>query len=106
MSNDMILKKLEQMRNLMQELSELLTLPFVEFKKKFTTIRAAERNFQLIIELASDINAHVITEEGGQTPDTYRESFKRMAELQILKEELVSDFMKSASLRNILIHEY
>ena len=106
MSHEIILKKLEQMKVLLGELKELLNLPFSEFKKKFTTIRSAERNFQLIIELASDINAHIIAEIGAETPDSYRESFKRMATLKILGDSSLPDFIKSSNLRNILIHEY
>lgn len=94
------------MRTLLRELRELVELPFSEFKKKFTNLRSAERNFQLVIELASDINVHIVVEAGAETPDTYRESFKRMAHLKILKDELLPDFIKSANLRNILIHEY
>jgi len=81
-------------------------LPYEEFKNSFTNIRSAERNFQLIIELASDINTHIIAESGKETPDTYRQSFKQMASLKILKENALPDFTKSSNLRNILVHEY
>ena len=91
---------------LLGELQELLGVPFIEFKSTFRNIRSAERNFQLIVELASDINTQIIADLGAQTPDTYKESFKRMASLKILKEELLPDFIKSSNLRNILIHEY
>ena len=106
MSHDLIIKKLEQMNILLDELKSLLILPFSEFKKSFKNIRSAERNFQLIIEIASDINAHTVTELGSETPDTYRESFNRMVTLNILDEKLLKDFVKSSNLRNILIHEY
>lgn len=106
MLNDIIQKKLEQMSLLLGELQELLGVPFIEFKSTFRNIRSAERNFQLIVELASDINTQIIADLGAQTPDTYKESFKRMASLKILKEELLPDFIKSSNLRNILIHEY
>ncbi|HEY4480064.1 MAG TPA: DUF86 domain-containing protein [Candidatus Paceibacterota bacterium] len=106
MSRDLILKKLEQMKILLSELGTLVELPYEEFKNSFTNIRSAERNFQLIIELASDINTHIIAESGKETPDTYRQSFKQMASLKILKENALPDFTKSSNLRNILVHEY
>ncbi len=106
MLNNIILKKLEQMSLLLKELQEITDMTFPEFKSSFKNIRSAERNFQLIIELASDINAQIIIDQGAQTPDTYRESFKRMAELKILDEQSLPDFIKSSNLRNILIHEY
>ncbi len=91
---------------LLGELQELLGVSFSEFKSTFRNIRSAERNFQLIVELASDINAQIIANIGAQTPDTYKESFKRMAELKILDEKSLPQFIKSSNLRNILIHEY
>lgn len=91
---------------LLVELKELLGIPFSEFKSTFKNIRSAERDFQLVIELASDINAQIIADLGAQTPDTYKESFKRMAELKILDEASLPSFIKSSVLRNILIHEY
>ncbi len=106
MSHDLILKKLEQMKKLLYELQQLLDLPFSQFKNTFTNIRSAERNYQLIVELASDINAHIIIEMGAEPPDTYRESFTRMAAINILDEKSLRSFIKSANLRNILVHEY
>lgn len=106
MLNDIIQKKLEQMSLLLQEMEELLGVSFSEFKSSFRNVRSAERNFQLIIELASDINAQIIADKGAQIPDTYKESFKRITALKILDEKLLPDFVKSANLRNILIHEY
>jgi len=106
MSHDLILKKLEQMKVLIAELSSLLVLSFSEFKSNFRNIRSAERDFQLIVELASDINAHIVTELGGETPDTYRESFKHMVLAKVLDEKFLKDFVSSSNLRNILIHEY
>ncbi len=106
MLHDIILKKLEQMSVLLNELQQLLDIPFKDFKSTFKNIRSAERNFQLIIELASDINAQTIVDSGAQTPDTYKESFKRMVELKVLEEKSLPKFTKSSNLRNILIHEY
>ncbi|MEN9524583.1 MAG: hypothetical protein RL536_652 [Candidatus Parcubacteria bacterium] len=94
------------MQGLIAELKELLVLPFSEFKQKFTTVRTAERNFQLLVELASDVNAYTVVDLGGETPDTYRESFRQMSSLGILDEKQLPDFVKSSNLRNILTHEY
>ena len=106
MSHDFILKKLEQMQTLIVELKELLVIPFPEFKKKFTNVRSAERNFQLIVELANDLNTHVVVESGAETPDTYRAAFVALAKLNIINEESLPGYIKSSNLRNILTHEY
>ncbi|MEK7127977.1 MAG: HepT-like ribonuclease domain-containing protein [Patescibacteria group bacterium] len=106
MSKEFILKKLEQMKILVEELALLSSLPFADFKNKFTNIRSAERNFQLIIELASDINAHISAERKLSAPDTYRESFVQMTKIGVLPMRLKKSFIESSNLRNILIHKY
>src|SRR3989344_3125802 len=106
MSKEFILKKLRQMIQLISEMEELLTVLFPEFKKKFTNIRTAERNFQLIVEQASDINNHILLEEGKEAPDSYRESFIKIEKLGLIDSKVSKDLEKSVRLRNILIHEY
>ncbi len=83
MSKDFILKKLGQIMKLISEMEELLAIPFSEFSKKFTNIRTAERNFQLIVEQASAINNHIILEEAREVPDTYRASITQMEKLGV-----------------------
>ena len=91
MPNDLILKKLEQMGILLKELEGLLALPFPEFKGKFTNVRSAERDFQLIVELASDINAHTIAELGAETPDTYLTTIDYPSEYSIFLESTITN---------------
>ena len=97
MSKEFIYKKLDQLLVLLGELQEILILPFSEFKGKFTNIRTAERNFQLIIELASDINTHILIEKNMGVPDTYRESFSKMQKLGIFSDILNKELVKSAN---------
>ena len=106
MSKEIILKKLEQITQLLTELEKLLGNPFAEFVKDFVILRAAERNFQLIVDLASDINTQVLLERGRETPDTYRQSFSELLREGILDEKLTDRLVASAQLRNILVHEY
>ena len=94
MSKEFILKKLEQMKILVEELALLSSLPFADFKNKFTNIRSAERNFQLIIELASDINAHISAERKLSAPDTYRESFVQMTKIGVLPMRIEKKFYR------------
>ena len=106
MSKEFVFKKLRQLANLIEELDEFLDVSFSKFSKNRANIRASERNFQLIVEQASDINSHIALESGSNTPDTYKESFKEMEKLGILNNKITKDLMASAKLRNILIHEY
>ncbi len=106
MSKEFVFKKLDQIRKLILEIREFFPPSFSEFVKKKMNIRATERNFQLMVELASDINAHLINESGKSTPDNYWESFRDIQKLGIISWELSKELVRSARLRNILVHEY
>lgn len=106
MSRDVYFKKLEQMLELVGELEELLRRPFEEYASGTVLPRAAERNFQLLVNLAVDVNLYLLAERVGRTPDSYRRSFLDLAQIGILSRELAERLGQSARLRNILVHEY
>jgi uncharacterized protein YutE (UPF0331/DUF86 family) len=106
MSKELILKKIEQLKALLKELKELLETPLPQFTNDFKTIRAAERNFELIVEIASDVNTHLLLEAGKKTPDTYAQSFLELAKEGALSNTLAAQLVATAKLRNILVHEY
>ncbi|MBI2050539.1 MAG: DUF86 domain-containing protein [Parcubacteria group bacterium] len=106
MSKEVIIKKLEQLGILLKDLEPLLRMPKDEFENDTVVIRAAERNFQLIVEIASDINTAILIEETGKTPDTYKQSFVELEKIGAVPSEVISDLAASAKLRNILVHEY
>ncbi len=106
MPRELILKKLEQMKGLLDELTRLLAFPVREFVADLVRVRAAERNFQLAVDLASDINTQLLLEAGGNTPDTYRQSFIELGRKGIVERKFAEELAVSAGLRNILVHEY
>ena len=106
MNHELISKKLEQIKEVMNELERLLRVSIGEFVRDLTAIRAAERNFQLAVDMASDMNTHILLELGGKTPDTYRESFAALEREGIFSHTLASQLIESAKVRNILVHEY
>lgn len=106
MSNEVIHKKLDQIKELVDDLETLLAKPFAEFVGDRVVMRAAERNFQLIVDLASDINAHILIARGRPVPDTYRDSFSALGRERALSRALTEQLTASARVRNILVHEY
>ncbi|OGZ96202.1 MAG: hypothetical protein A3J10_02305 [Candidatus Sungbacteria bacterium RIFCSPLOWO2_02_FULL_54_10] len=106
MGSELIFKKLEQIAEVVSEMERLLAVPLGTFVRDLTAVRAAERNFQLAVDLASDCNAQILIERGGKTPDTYRESFAALEREGILSGDLARRLMESAKVRNILVHEY
>jgi len=106
MGNEIIEKKSEQIHILIKELTEWTSVDFQTFDKTITLIRSCERNLEMLVELASDINAGVILQKQGKTPDSYKDSFQWLNKLGIIEESLCNKLVDSVSLRNGLVHEY
>lgn len=106
MKKELISKKIDQIRILLDELEQLLKIPFEQFDRDFKSVRAAERNFQLIVDLASDINSQILIEKTGKTPETYRQSFLNLEKIGLISKDAAKKLGQGASLRNILVHEY
>ena len=106
MEVEILIKKIQQSEKLLRELERLLQLPFSQFENGSTTLRATERNFQLIIDIASDMNTQILLDIKNQAPETYKQSFRDMATLGAIDKALADQLSNGAKLRNILVHEY
>ena len=106
MPSEIAAKKLEQISTLLDEMEIFTALPFEEFEKNAGHLRGTERDFQLIVDLASDVNAELLLEAGHRAPDTYRQSFLSLADAGIIGALLAKELSESAMTRNILVHEY
>jgi uncharacterized protein YutE (UPF0331/DUF86 family) len=103
---DVYLKKLEQMAALVSELHSLLERPLDQFLADRIAARAAERDFQLLVNLAVDINLYLLAERSRSTPDSYRESFLALVPAGVLERSVAEPLARSARLRNVLVHDY
>lgn len=77
----------------------------------FMKLAALERLIERIVMRAIDINEHLIAELGSGTESrtarlTYRETFLRLADLGVYPGDFAERIARSASLRNILVHDY
>ncbi|MHB8840377.1 MAG: type VII toxin-antitoxin system HepT family RNase toxin [Candidatus Aquicultor sp.] len=106
LDTELIRRKLVSLQGYLKELKQLSDISFEEYERDFTKRRAIERLIQLIVETASDINAHVVTEETGTPPKDYYSSFVRAADSGLISRNLAERLAPSAGLRNRLVHEY
>ena len=103
---DLVKKKLAQIDGLLSELGRLLTLPFEAWNGAMDSVRATERNFELLVETASDISNELILAEHLDIPDTYKGSFLHLGRAKIVKNDTAELLAESAQIRNVLVHEY
>ncbi len=106
MNFEIVEKKIEQIKVLLKEIEGLLSKPFSLDGFGMIIIRAAERDFQLIVDTASDINTIILGDKTGKIPETYRESFSHLADIKIFPETVLQRLIQGARLRNVLVHDY
>lgn len=102
----LIKKKIIQIDQYLKELQPLTKLSLRQFLGDYKIYRTVERNLQLIVDTAVDINNHLIIESQSPPSDDYYQSFTKLAELKILPLLFASRIAKSTGLRNRLVHGY
>src|SRR5580693_875526 len=100
MEKELIEAKLNQLLRILNETERWLTVPLVDFSQDTKLVRACQRNLQLLVEYASDINGILILEGNEKVPGSYRESFTLVFAME------VASALSRYNWRNELIHEY
>ncbi|MEZ5616103.1 MAG: DUF86 domain-containing protein [Rhodocyclaceae bacterium] len=100
----LIAEDLGRLLHYKEETWEAITADFVK-------LAAIERLIERIVMRAIDINEHLIAELGKGTEPrtarlTYRETFLRLADPGVYPKDFAERIARSASLRNILVHDY
>ena len=103
---DLIRRKLVMLEGYLRELEPHRSISLEGYLTGGDRLRAIERLLQLIVEVAADINVHVVAEGEGVPPAGYADSFRAMVKLGIIPLELGDRLLPSAGLRNALVHEY
>ncbi len=98
--------KLSELLRFTAELEAVTRHSFEEYIGDFRNTRTAERDVELLIELGTDILAHILLSRGVPPPKSYRDAFSRGAEEKIISRELSESLAAIASLRNRLLHDY
>ena len=99
-------RKLTLMDELLQDLDQFRAVDGATLRADRVTRHAVERVLTQLVQLAVDINAHLVAGMGRPSPADYRGSFDSAIEAGVLPAELAARLRPSVGLRNLLIHEY
>lgn len=102
LSEPSVAARLRIMRELLADLEEIRVMP-VESRVRQ---RALERVLTQLVDMAADINQHVVSAMTESAPRDYRSSFDGVAALGVISEALAADLKPSVGLRNVLVHQY
>ena len=103
---DLVRRKLSRLNMYLEKIKPISEKSFNEYLSNFYLKSTAERLIQLIVECASDVNNHVVVENGQRPPEDYTSSFVRASEVGLISSELAQRIKGAGGMRNILVHEY
>lgn len=101
-----IQKLVSSMRDSVRMLAEIKGMPEPEFKTDKHKQSSAKYNFIVAIEAAIDIANHLISKRGFRAPEDYADTFKVLADANVIKKEFALELAKMANFRNRLVHLY
>lgn len=101
-----IINKLQRMQEYLTQIDKWLDFPDEEILNDSKSLSAIERNFQLIVDAAIDINTTIIQEENLQSADDYQGTFTLVVKCGALSYDLAFKIASSVGLRNLLVHVY
>ena len=101
-----IQKKVVQLQEYMDKLSEYAAFSTDEVLMDEQKRLAMERLFLLMVDEAVDINAAVAYQLGGRIAESYKSSFHELVPLHLLAPGFAEKIAESAKIRNQLTHDY
>ena len=105
-NEEVVLRKIKRLREYVNELRHAKDITWETYRKNIRDKAFVERYVHIAIQSVFDIANHIISYEGWEEPDTYREIFSILASHGVLPEDRVTDFQNMASFRNMLVHHY
>ncbi len=101
-------QKIKLIEKEFEDLEKLSKFSFQEIVSDFLKQNSLERILEKIINRAIDINQHLIAELSKEElpPQSYKETFLKLAEFGVCPREFVENIAKSVGTRNVLVHDY
>ncbi len=104
MLNGVVLRKLRSLDDTLEELYSLGSVTLDLLKDDWRTLRAAERDLQILIEIVVDVCQRLISLAGKTPEETGAEAVKRCVKLGALSSS--EPYRKMIQFRNFIVHRY
>lgn len=105
-NHQVILSKLGKLKEYVNELRQADDISWEKYRRGVRDRAFVERYIHLAIQTVFDIANHLISYQGWEEPETYREIFSILASNGVFPSEKLSDYQNMASFRNMLVHHY
>jgi len=102
----LVVRKLSKLKSYLEELRAYKNVSWEEYSRSFQHRRAVERLIQLIVDVAVDINTHMLVDQGYKPPKDGFNSFIDAAHMGVMPTDFAHQIAPSTGERNIIVHEY
>lgn len=102
----LIQRKLLNMDKYISQLQLQLQTSQKRYLSDYTRQRAMERLCQVIIEFAIDTSMLIVTGLKMAPPESAREGFQKIYQLNVIDTKLLQSFERYVGFRNRIVHEY
>lgn len=106
MSNKIILKIIDRLKEYLSKLKELQKYSEKDFLTNWQIEWNIGRGLQLSMECAIDLGQEIITGKNLRKPSSYREVFIILEKAKIISSEISQKMQYLARFRNKLVHDY
>lgn len=103
---ELVKNKISDIQKYFKELEIILQEDSKNIIENNLKLHTVERLFQLIVDIAIDINTHIITESDFSIPNDYQSTFITLGENKILPMSFALKIAPSVGLRNLIVHKY
>lgn len=106
LNKNLIDDKIRNIQEYLEEIKPIISTGTEEILSNIEKLRTLERNFQLIVDTAIDINMHFIAELELESPDSFQSTFDILGERKIIPYDFALKIAPAVGLRNKLVHQY
>ena len=106
MDKNIIFNKIESLRHCIERIKEKTPATPDELLENYDLQDIICLNLERAIQLCVDISAHIIAESNINAPTSMAESFKQLARLNFINDQIAQRMQKAVGFRNIAVHVY
>lgn len=102
----LVMRKIAELELYLGQVGEFAGITLEEYQRNWKTQRIVERTLQMLIETCADIANHLVADSRMRTPTGYADTFRVLAENDVISAELFAVMEKMAKFRNVVVHQY
>jgi uncharacterized protein YutE (UPF0331/DUF86 family) len=100
------MRKIAELELYLAQIREFAAIGLQEYQADWKSQRIVERTLQMMIETCADVANHIISDNNMRPPTSYADTFRVLAENELISQKLFLILEKMAKFRNVVVHQY